>query len=223
MCGRFTLRSNPARVAEAFDLTETPELTPRYNVAPTQQVAAVLADDEGRRRLVFQQWGLIPSWADDPTVGNRMINARAETAADKPSFRRAFRCRRCLIVADGFYEWRKTDDGKQPYYVTLADDRPFGLAGLWEHWQRGELAIDSNTILTTTANDLMRPLHDRMPVILSPDQYAVWLDPRVDDPARLLPLCVPCPSESLRARPVSKAVNNPRHDRPDCIEPLASA
>src|SRR5262249_11456911 len=170
MCGRFTLRSSPKIIAEEFGLFDVPDLPPRYNVAPGQAVAVVRQQPEGKKReLAFLKWGLVPAWADDPAVGDRLANARSETAATKPPFRRAFRSRRCLLAADSFYEWRRADGRKQPYYVRLKNDRPFGIAGLWERWEKGDKPVESCTILTTDANDLMRPIHERMPVILPPD------------------------------------------------------
>ena len=185
MCGRFTLRTSNKALTKAFDLLDAdmgdvPELRPRYNIAPTQQVAAVRIRENGRRQLVLMKWGLIPSWADDPVIGNRMINARAETVATKPSFRSAFKSRRCLIVADGFYEWQKRGAAKQPYLIGLDSGKPFAFAGLWEHWHREDQTIDSCTIITTSANELMEPLHDRMPVILPSSRYDQWLDAKSD-------------------------------------------
>jgi putative SOS response-associated peptidase YedK len=164
-------------------------------------------------------WGLIPFWADDPKLGSKLINARAETVADKPAFRSAFRHRRCLIVADGFYEWQQQENGKQPFYLRLKDDRPFALAGLWEHWEEdGGEAIDSCTILTTDANELTSPIHSRMPVILDPKDYDMWLDSSVRKSESLQSLLRPYASEKMEAYPVSKTVNRPTNDRPECIE-----
>jgi putative SOS response-associated peptidase YedK len=167
MCGRYTLRISVDSLVEAFEIEEyPPSLNPSYNIAPTQEVAAVVEEDE-KRKLEMLRWGLIPSWAKDPAIGNKMINARAETVSEKPSFRKAFKVRRCLILADGFYEWQKTDNGKQPYHIKMQDDSPFAFAGLWETWKNGE-EIRSCTIITTDANDLMGEIHHRMPVILHP-------------------------------------------------------
>ena len=180
MCGRFTLRTPASAIAEQFSLLEVPDLQPRFNIAPTQPVAVVRVDSPlplgeaqgarfAQRELVFLHWGLVPSWADDPKIGNRMINARAETAAEKPSFRTAMRRRRCLIVADGFYEWKTVAKRRQPMFIHLRDGRPFAFAGLWESWEGADhSALESCTILTTSANDLVRPIHDRMPVIIAP-------------------------------------------------------
>ena len=226
MCGRFTLRTPVKDVVAAFDVlaTDFADVLPlfaHYNIAPTQQVVAVRTDPSvGGRQLVPLRWGLVPSWADDPAIGNRMINARAETVASKPSFRAAFKSRRCLVVADGFYEWQKRGASKQPYYIQLRDGRPFGLAGLWERWRHDDQAIESCTIITTEANELMRPLHDRMPVILPREEYASWLDPRPDRGDVLRKLLRPYPPEDMTAYPVSTIVNNPRNDVPQCVESL---
>ncbi len=218
MCGRYTLRSSPRAIAEAFGLTYLPDLQPRYNVAPTQQVLAIQQRD-GKRQGSLLHWGLIPSWADDPAIGNRMINARAESVADKPSFRSAFKKSRCLVAADGFYEWQKTGKAKQPYYIRLKKDQPFAFAGLAEHWHRGEQTIDSCAIITTAANELMAEIHDRMPVILAPDDYDAWLDPEGNEKEKLLALLRPFPAGEMTAFPTSTLVNSPRNERPACIEP----
>lgn len=221
MCGRFTLAVPAEQVASQFQLPQVPELAPRYNIAPTQQVAAVRAGDAGRE-LAMLRWGLIPSWAKDASIGAKLINARSETAAEKPSFRSAMRQRRCLIPADGFYEWQAQAGGKQPFHITLADGRPFALAGLWEHWKSPDGTwLQSCTILTTAANELMRPLHDRMPVILHPEQYGLWLDPGLHDVGPLQELLVPYPAAEMAARPVSKAVNRVANDEPGLVAPVA--
>jgi putative SOS response-associated peptidase YedK len=223
MCGRFTLRAPASVVAEQFALFEVPPFAARFNIAPSQPVPVIrLAPDEPapRRELVWLRWGLIPSWAKDRTIGNRMINARAESVAEKPAFRAALRRRRCLVAADGFYEWQRRGKQKQPYFVRIRDDRPFAFAGLWETWQGPDLSsIESCTLLTTEANDLMRPIHDRMPVILAPDAYQPWLDPSVQNSEEILPLLKPFPSETMIAYPVGTLVNNPAHDDPQCIAP----
>jgi putative SOS response-associated peptidase YedK len=228
MCGRFTLTTSIPVLAEWFLFPEAAPQPPRYNIAPTQAVAAVRvpaaggeSGGKGPRELCFLRWGLVPSWADDPAIGNRLINARAETAAEKPSFRSAFRHRRCLIPADGFYEWQKLTGRKQPYYFHMRDGRPFAFAGLWEHWQDGDQTLETCTILTTAANDVLRPVHERMPVILGPEDYDRWLDPAVRQPELLQPLLRPFPAEAMAAYPVSMVVNNPRNDTPKCVEPAA--
>lgn len=224
MCGRFTLTTPIETLVETFQLSSVPEeLAPRYNIAPTQPVAAVLVDEEKAQHLALLRWGLIPGWAKDPSIGNRMINARAETVAEKPAFRVAFQRRRCLVLADGFYEWQRSERGKRPMYIRLADGRPFAFAGLWEHWKGADgPPLDSCTILTTEANELMRPIHNRMPVILPPEAYDLWLDPTVRAADSLLPLLRPHPAETMRAFAVSTLVNNPANDDPRCIVPLTA-
>ncbi len=226
MCGRFTLRTPLKDVAAAFGVdpaTVQRELWPaRYNIAPTQDVAAVRQSSAGERELARLHWGLIPPWADDPSIGNRMINARGETIATRPAYREAFRHRRCLVIADGFFEWKRGAKPKQPFYIRRPDERPLAFAGLWERWQKGELAIESCTIVTTAANALVEPLHDRMPVILDPRDYARWLDPGASEPDRLRSLLVPCPAEALTMYPVGRLVNSPRDDTPACIAPQAA-
>jgi putative SOS response-associated peptidase YedK len=219
MCGRYTLSTPGGRLAEEFQLDSTVEVPPSYNVAPTQQVAAVIEDEEGRR-LEMLRWGLVPSWADDPDIGARMINARSETAPEKPSFRRAFRGRRCLIAADGFYEWKREDGGKQPYYFRMQDGRPFAFAGLWESWDKGGGELLTCAILTTRPNSVAEEIHDRMPVILPHDAYNAWLDPDADK-EELGELMIPYPGDDLETYPVSRFVNSPRNNDERCIEPAA--
>jgi putative SOS response-associated peptidase YedK len=167
------------------------------------------------------RWGLIPSWAKDPAIGMKLINARAETVAEKPSFRKSFKQRRCLVLADGFYEWQKEGRVKQPYYIRLKSERPFAFAGLWDHWaDADEKTIESCALLTTEPNELMAPIHHRMPVILNPDAYDDWLDPDQQDVARLVTLLGPYPAGEMVANPVSRLVNNARFDDPRCVEPL---
>ena len=222
MCGRFTLTTPTANLATLFDLDKVPNLVPRYNIAPTQAVLTVRTTRAGvGRELALMRWGLIPSWAKDPGIGNSLINARSETVTEKPSFRTAFKRRRCLIPADGFFEWQKQEGRKQPFFIGLQDRRPFAFAGLWEHWEGADGSIlDSCTILTTAANTLVRPLHDRMPVILDPADYTTWLDSNthVD---YLLHLLHPYPAEAMITYPVSMVVNNAANDVPACVEPLA--
>jgi putative SOS response-associated peptidase YedK len=222
MCGRFTLLAAPETVRAQFDLEDAPSLSVRYNVAPTQEVASIrYKADENTRECVFLRWGLVPSWANDATIGNRLINARSETVVTKPAFRAAFRRRRCLIVADGFYEWQAHGRKKQPYHFKMRDRAPFGIAGLWECWQLiGETPLESCTLLTTTANDVIRPAHDRMPVIVPASAYALWLDPAVQTPERLLPLLTPYPAQQMDAQAVSPIVNSPRHEGPECLAPV---
>jgi putative SOS response-associated peptidase YedK len=216
VCGRFALFASPAELADRFHV-EAADLEARYNVAPTQPVAVVRAIPGGRA-LALLRWGLIPAWATDPGIGNRLLNARAETVADKPAFRSAFRQRRCLIPASGFYEWQQAGRRKQPYFLRPRDGRPFAFAGLWERWNGPGGAVESCTVLTTQANELMRPLHERMPVILEPGSDGLWLDPLT--PADVLRgLLVPYPSERMAACPVGPWVGDPRHEGPRCLEP----
>lgn len=222
MCGRFNLRTPASELIEIFELVRSFDASPRYNIAPTQPVLTVRKSETGREPA-FLHWGLIPSWSKDPAIGSRMINARAESVASKPSFRSAFRRRRCLIPADGFYEWKKTGPRtKQPYHIRLANGRPFAFAGLWEHWEGSDSSvIESCTIITTDANERLAEVHDRMPVILHRDDYNLWLDPDNDDRAALEALLTPYPAEEVTFDPVSQSVNNPRNDTPECIEPIA--
>lgn len=233
MCGRYSLTSPGELVAELFGLDDAPQLEPRYNVAPTQEAAVVRVlspkdaeavgrpKDAGRRTLGLLHWGLIPYWADDPGIGNRMINARAESAADKPAFRKSYERRRCLVPVDGFYEWRKEEDGKQPYRIRRDDGAPFALAGLWDRWWQapGE-PVDSFTILTVRAAPGILRIHDRMPAVLPASAFGAWLDPAGGDRHSLEDLLRPR-DEGLTADRVSKTVNNPRNDVPECVEPLA--
>ncbi len=218
MCGRFTLRTPAADLIEVFQVDEAPDFPLRYNIAPTQDIVAVRSGHDGRREMVQLHWGLIPFWAKDPAIGNRMINARAESLAEKPAFRQAFRKRRCLIVADGFFEWQKVGKQKQPYYIHRHDDRPFAFAGLWESWPGTEPPLQSCTIITTDANETTRPIHDRMPVILPEQDYDEWLDPENNDTDRLQQLLRPLEDDVLRADPVSTYVNKVQNDDPRCIE-----
>jgi putative SOS response-associated peptidase YedK len=222
MCGRFILYSAGRIVAEHFQLGQEPPLEPRYNIAPTQPVAVVRLDpDSNRRKLAMLRWGLIPFWAKDIKIGYKMINARSETAPDKPAFRSAFKKRRCLIPADGFYEWKSLEGRKEPYLVRLRDEQPFAFAGLWERWEGpDDDVIESCTILTTGANEFLSPIHDRMPVILAARDYHRWLDPLLKDPKTLHPLLVPYPPDEMKAVPVSSRVNKTTYDEPDCIVPV---
>jgi putative SOS response-associated peptidase YedK len=224
MCGRFSLSVTPEALVEQFSLHLSGAVPPppRYNIAPTQPVVAVRTRNAaGERELVLLHWGLIPSWAKDPSIGNRMINARAETLAGKPSFRTALRRRRCLVPADGFYEWARGAAGKQPYHIRRVDRAPFAFAGLWEHWVGADGSeILSCTLVTTGANALMRPLHHRMPVILAPEDYPRWLHPEEGRPEGLLPLLAPRKWEGMETVAVSAYVNNPRNEGAQCIAPL---
>ncbi|MEJ2678964.1 MAG: SOS response-associated peptidase [Gemmatimonadota bacterium] len=224
MCGRFSLGVSTDDLVEEFGIAEgSLDWSPRFNIAPSQDVAAVVAG-EGGPRIGTLRWGLVPHWADDPAIGNRLINARAESVADKPAFRDAFRARRCLILADGFYEWQRPEKGttKVPVHVRLPDGRPFAFAGLWERWQprHGE-PLHTCTIITTDAAPSIRTVHDRMPVILRPDQRQQWI--RGDTPpATLLSMLRPY-AGLLTAHPVSTVVNSPDNDSPDCVIPVGDA
>ncbi len=221
MCGRYTLRAPRKALTELLDVPQLPFLEPRFNIAPSQPVPVVrIAAGQAERECVLVRWGLIPTWAKDAAIGNRLINAHSDTAASKPAFRAAFKQRRCLVPADGFYEWMKVDGKKQPYLIGVGEGQPFALAGLWEAWQHEGQTIESCTILTTDANERLRALHDRMPVILPKEAHALWLDPLVKDPARLVPLLRPYPAEDMSCYPVSTLVNSPRHEGPRCAERL---
>jgi putative SOS response-associated peptidase YedK len=223
MCGRFTLRTPAERLVQQFSCVFPADLEPRYNIAPTQAVLAVRCESSSsERRVAPLRWGLIPFWAKEAAIGNRMINARSETVAEKPAFRAAFRRRRCLVPADGYYEWKKEGRQKQPFRIRLRDETPFGIAGLWESWDdpASGQTIESCTILTTEANALTREVHERMPVILPRERYAEWLAPDLEDARCLLPLLQPFPVEPMQMDPVSTLVNNPRNDSSECVVPL---
>src|SRR6185295_6380823 len=227
MCGRFTLRASPRLVEEAIGLyAGLDDFKPRFNIAPTQSIL-VLHHREGEEKPRYSRmrWGLVPSWAGDVSNGNRLLNARSDGVATKPSFRSAFKRRRCLVIADGFYEWKAGETKKtpkQPFHMHRPDNRPFAFAGLWEHWEKGETPVESCTIITTDANGFMQPLHNRMPVILGAADYGKWMDPAVQEPGLVLPLLMPCPDDWLAMRPVSTVVNNARNETPECLnEPAA--
>jgi putative SOS response-associated peptidase YedK len=247
MCGRFTLRTPATVLIQHFDLDvsgdrQLPLFESRYNIAPTQDVLVVRTNPvDGKRSAKMMRWGLIPSWIEADKVGSGppMINARSETLAEKPTFRTAFKRRRCIIPADGFYEWRASASGskakKQPYYIHRPDGEPFAFAGLWEKWSapknasspnasqpgdiegQGNLTIDSCTIVTTSANNMMRDLHERMPVILAPCDYQAWLDTKLEDVAALQHLMAPCGEHEMVAEPVDTYVNKVANDDPKCI------
>jgi len=208
MCGRFALNENPLKFAEYFYLSGNPEFSSSWNIAPSSRICTITGDKEGRRHLHKMKWGLIPSWAKDAAIGNKLANARGETVAEKPSFRSAFKSRRCLIPASGFYEWETEKGVKQPWYIRLKSGVPMAFAGLWETWhpKEGE-TIESCCIITTNANKLMEPIHDRMPVILDPDQWATWLSPLEHQADKLLPLIRPHDPESMQAWAVTREVN----------------
>jgi putative SOS response-associated peptidase YedK len=226
MCGRYTSRTPVADVAGWFDVDEVvvEERTPRFNVAPTDDVLVVATSSSGARRLGEARWGLVPSWSEGPSVGARMINARSETLLEKPAFRRAFARRRCLVPADGFYEWEHdgAGGGKQPWYLTPADGGLFAFAGLWEVWRPDDdpaRRLVSCTIVTTPANAAVAPLHDRMPAVLGRDTWVAWLDRDNEDLGALHALLVPAPDDAVRLRRVSRAVNDVRNDGPALLDP----
>ncbi|HYH18349.1 MAG TPA: SOS response-associated peptidase [Azospirillum sp.] len=220
----MTLATPVAELRRVFEFSETPNLRPRWNIAPTQDVAAVRAGEDGARHLALLRWGLVPHWADDPAIGNRMINARGETLADKPAFRSAFRHRRCLVPADGFYEWKAAGRRKQPYLIRRRDGRPLAFAGLWERWPgpKGDplpQPLETVTIVTTAAGGVVADLHERMPVMLNPADWPLWLDPQAPLPA-VETLLRPAPDPALEAVPVSTRVNDVRNDDDTCIVPF---
>jgi putative SOS response-associated peptidase YedK len=241
MCGRFTLTVDPAELQDAFgDFIFPQQFAPRFNIAPTQPVlvlsnngtpappalhpqrGASVAGSARDNKADFFLWGLIPSWAKDPSIANKLINARGETIAEKPSFRGSFKYKRCLILADGFYEW-KAQAGvktKTPYFIHMKDRRPFAFAGLWDEWHSPDGGtLKTCTIITTEPNELMSTLHNRMPVILHKKDYADWIDPAPRTPESLLPLIRPFPADAMSAYPVSTLVNAPGNDRPECVVP----
>jgi putative SOS response-associated peptidase YedK len=230
MCGRFTLTVDPADLQEAFpDFNFPAQVGARFNIAPTQPV--LVLPNDGMNRADFYVWGLIPSWAKDPAIGSRLINARAETLAEKPAFRSAYKYHRCLIFADGFFEWQTQPGatklsphpgipGKLPHLIRLKSGKPFAFAGLWEHWQSPDGSeIKSATIITTTPNELMTPIHNRMPVILPHESYVRWLVPTPLFPVDLNSLLIPYPAGEMAAYPVSTLVNSPFNDRPEVLSP----
>lgn len=224
MCGRFSQTATPEVIAEQFAVSDSPLFKLRYNLAPSQSVAAIRIDpDTMTRKLVMLRWGLIPSWAKDPKIGSQCINAKAETVAEKPSFRSAFKKRRCLVLATSFYEWRVDGKRKQPMWIGLKSKRPFAFAGLWEHWAptEGDVPLETCTIITTESNELLAPIHNRMPVILAPTSYDQWLDPTFQQVESLKALLHPYASEELTTYPISTFVNNPRNDVPQVLESVS--
>lgn len=223
MCGRFTLRTRLNELLQFYSVESQLQWEPRFNIAPSQSIPVVRNGPHGdKRELATLRWGLIPSWADDIHIGNQLINARAETIVSKPSFKQAFKSRRCLVPADGFYEWKSSGKSKQPFFIQMADERPFVFAGLWERWTKAQPAIESCTIITTTPNALVADIHDRMPVILTEDAAMLWLDRNVEDADLLTSLLAPYPDGTMVAYPVSTLVNSPQHDSVDCIQPVKS-
>lgn len=226
MCGRFAFYSPHESVTRLFGVGDAPEVEPRWNIAPTQYVAAIRCGaGEAGRRLALLYWGLVPSWAKEKSIGARMINARGETLREKPSFRSAYRRRRCLVLADGYYEWQRSGPVKQPYYIALADGEPFGMAGLWESWRdpaTGE-PLESCAIVTTMPAPSIAHIHDRMPVIVPVAAQVEWLDPANGDVERLDRLLAPYDAGALSARPVSRRVNNARNEGAGLLDPVSDA
>jgi putative SOS response-associated peptidase YedK len=222
VCGRLTLSTPAEVVAQHFGLDSAPALAPRYNIAPDQPVPVVRQRHSSRERVLeMRLWGLVPHWARQPRTGARLINARAEGVSERPAFRDAFRHRRCLIPADGFYEWQARGlPNRQPFHVRPANGGLFAIAGLYEGWGGEEDRIDSCTLITTEANARMRSVHDRMPVILAPEVWSAWLDPDTRDPEPLRALLRPVPAEAIELHPVSAHVNDPRHDDPECLRAI---
>jgi putative SOS response-associated peptidase YedK len=216
MCGRFAFYSPREAVLAVFGVALPFDLAPRYNVAPGQLVAAIRAGESGGPEGVQLRWGLVPFWAKDASTGHRMINARAETLAAKPAFRNAWKKRRCLVLANGFYEWRGQGTGKTPFFVSRPDEQPIAFAGLWERWDKGDEPLETCTIITTAANRVLREIHDRMPVILPPDALHAWVDPG-QDLSVLSAFLQPAPDDLLETREVSRAVNSPAHEGPELI------
>ena len=222
MCGRYTLSTPGDEIARVFGLSEGLELEPRFNIAPTQQAPIVREERRtGRRVAAMCRWGLVPYWVrEDVSIGDRMINARAETAADKPAYREAFRRRRCLVVADGFYEWRREGRYKQPFFFSRDSAAPFAMAGLWDRWSHGKEPLESFTVVTTDANDDVSDVHDRMPVILAAADWPLWLNTEDEGTAAVHRLLRPPPNGSLERRPVSTLVNSPANDSSRCVEAI---
>ncbi len=219
MCSRYSITTNPEAMRRLFEFSNaTSNIQPRYNAAPLQDLPVVRLDKNSQRELVMLRWGLIPSWANNPTIGHGTINARAETVARRPAFREAFRKRRCLVPADGFYEWKTVAGGKQPHRITLKYGAPFAMAGLWERWRKGDQAIESFSIIVTRANDLCREIHDHMPVILYPETWNTWL--KATDDETLTTLVQPFPAHQMTMYPVSRRVGSPKNDDVGLIAPI---
>ncbi|WP_430489310.1 SOS response-associated peptidase [Rossellomorea marisflavi] len=221
MCGRFSLNESVHELQQQFEFDLSADLQPRFNIAPSQEVFSIISDGKKRRGGMLR-WGLVPHWAKEAKIGYKMINARAEGINEKPSFREPFRKKRCLIIADGFFEWKKVDDRKQPYRFVMKDGKPFAFAGLWETWKKGDAPLHTCTIITTTPNALTEDVHDRMPVILKRTDYARWLDPSNQAVDELKSLLVPYPAEEMELYAVSELVNSPKNDVADVLSPLNS-
>ncbi|HVB72732.1 MAG TPA: SOS response-associated peptidase [Ktedonobacteraceae bacterium] len=216
MCGRFALTVDIEKIAKTFGVAPTIEITRRYNIAPTQNVVSIVRN--GTTHLTELRWGLIPSWAKDESIGARMINARAETLVEKPSFKGLLRSKRCLIITDGFYEWRQENGHKTPMYISMKDSEPFAFAGLWDNWKSPDgQQLRTCTIITTGPNEVIAPIHNRMPAILLPEARDAWLDTTIKDESLLTHLLAPYPSEAMTARAVSRLVNDPKHDGPELL------
>ncbi len=223
MCGRFIRTTPIERYAALFNAPGRVDFQSSYNIAPSSQIVVARNNAQGGRELVTVKWGLVPAWSKEPRTEFSTINARAETIDEKPTFRAAFQSRRCLIGSDGFYEWKKNADGsKQPYFICLADSKPFAFAGIWERWAREGQILESCAIIVTSANALVAPIHDRMPVILSPDYYDAWMNPRETKASALKSLLLPYPSDRMKAYPISSRVNSPRNDERALLIPLNS-
>ena len=222
MCGRFSFHSPHELVRQLFGIDlDAADLPPRWNIAPASEIAAVRATAQGQRELTRLHWGLVPAWARDRAIGSRLVNARVETLRDKPSFRVAFRKRRCLVVADSYYEWRAEGRGKQPYLIEATDGAPFGMSGLWESWldPATRAVLESCVIITRPSTGAVREVHERMPAIVAREHYAAWLDPANGDVAALEELLLAEPQMPLRTQPVSRRVNNPRNEGPELAAP----
>lgn len=217
MCGRFNLIATPDEIIRHFQLQKLPPYQSSYNITPAQKILNIVELENKSLKAVNLFWGLVPSWSKDSKNSHHLINARAETVSEKPSFRAAFHKRRCLIVASGFYEWAKQESGKQAFHIHRQDQQPFAFAGLWEHWQYEQDTLYSCTIITTQATHIMRPIHERMPVIIPPDCYRQWLDKSADE-SLALPLLNNQAYAQMAATPVSDWVNNPRHDDEKCLQ-----
>lgn len=219
MCGRFALKSPPAKLVERFGLDECADFTPRYNIPPGTDIPVIRQSPEGKRVLHLLRWGLVPHWAKDPSIGNKLSNARGESVAEKPSFRDAFRRRRCLIPADGFYEWKTEGKVKQPYFISLKSGEPLAMGGLWESWRRpdGEI-LRTACIITTGPNDVMEPIHDRMPVILRTEDWQAWLEAPAE---AIQPLVCPYDADAMQAWPVDRRVSRTVDDDAGLINPVA--
>jgi putative SOS response-associated peptidase YedK len=222
MCARFTLRTPPDLLAARFGLPQVPDLRPRYNVSPTQLVAVIGAKPDGRRGLALFKWGFVPHWAgESPKM--RPVNAKAETVAQSVMFSESLRKRRCIVPADGFYEWKTVNKKKMPVWFHLKDNGLFGFAGIWDVWPGPEGKVFTCAILTTTPNDLTQTVHERMPVILRPEAEAVWLDPSIDDPSKVMSVVGPYPADLMEATDVNPALNRPSFEGPECLTPPRSA